>query len=60
VAVGVALTVFAGPLFAFAERSATSLMDRSDYIEAVTGSAQDVPAHHGGSGSGSGSAGEGH
>lgn len=48
VSVGVALTVFAGPLFDFAERSARSLMDHQDYIEAVMGSADEIPELRGG------------
>lgn len=35
VAVGVALTVFAGPLYGFADRAADQLADRSSYIHAV-------------------------
>ena len=35
VAVGLALTVFAGPLLDISERAAANLMDRSVYIEAV-------------------------
>ncbi|MGW0018960.1 Na+/H+ antiporter subunit D [Rhodococcus sp. NPDC003382] len=37
VAVGLALTVFAGPLLDISERAAANLMDRSVYIEAVLG-----------------------
>ncbi|WP_420753346.1 Na+/H+ antiporter subunit D [Rhodococcus sp. O3] len=37
VAVGLALTVFAGPLLDISERAAVNLMDRSVYIEAVLG-----------------------
>jgi multicomponent Na+:H+ antiporter subunit D len=35
VAVSLALTVFAGPLFAFTERGAANLIDRNVYIDAV-------------------------
>nr|WP_271395343.1 Na+/H+ antiporter subunit D [Neomicrococcus lactis] len=48
VALGVALTVFAGPLFELADRAASNMLDRSPYIEAVMGSADGVPEHHGG------------
>ncbi|WP_291279099.1 Na+/H+ antiporter subunit D [Galactobacter sp.] len=48
VAVGIALTVFAGPLFDFAERSAHSLMNPSDYVETVMDSDDEIPEHHGG------------
>ncbi|MEZ5153172.1 Na+/H+ antiporter subunit D [Rhodococcus zopfii] len=37
VAVGLALTVFAGPLLDISERAAANLLDRSVYIEAVLG-----------------------
>lgn len=40
VAVGVALTIFAGPLFAFSDRSATEIMDHTNYIEAVLGTTE--------------------
>lgn len=53
VAVGVALTVFAGPLFGYADRAADALTHPQQYIEAVLGG-HDVPAHHGGSGSDAG------
>lgn len=35
VAFGLALTVFAGPLYAYAGRAATALQERSPYVEAV-------------------------
>jgi multicomponent Na+:H+ antiporter subunit D len=35
--VGLALTVFAGPIFAFSERAAAEVIDRSQYITAVLG-----------------------
>jgi multicomponent Na+:H+ antiporter subunit D len=35
VAVSLALTVFAGPLFGFTERAAANLVDRAVYIDAV-------------------------
>jgi multicomponent Na+:H+ antiporter subunit D len=35
IAVGLALTVFAGPIFAFSERSAAEVIDRGQYISAV-------------------------
>ncbi|MDG3010021.1 Na+/H+ antiporter subunit D [Rhodococcus sp. D2-41] len=38
VAVGLALTVFAGPMIGYTGRTATDLMDRSIYIDAVLGS----------------------
>ncbi|WP_375141863.1 Na+/H+ antiporter subunit D [Zhihengliuella sp.] len=37
VILGVALTVFAGPLFEFSDRAATSMFERKPYIEAVLG-----------------------
>lgn len=39
VTVGVALTIFAGPLFGLADAAAESMLARSPYIEAVLGSA---------------------
>lgn len=48
VAVGVALTVFAGPLFDLADRTAEHLRDGTDYVEAVMDSGQHIPDHHGG------------
>ena len=41
VVLGVALTVFAGPLFEVADQSAATMLDRSAYIQAVLG--QDAP-----------------
>jgi multicomponent Na+:H+ antiporter subunit D len=35
IAVGLALTVFAGPIFAFSERAAAEVIDRGQYISAV-------------------------
>ncbi|MET0450805.1 MAG: Na+/H+ antiporter subunit D [Mycobacterium sp.] len=35
IAVGLALTVFAGPIFAFSERAAGEVLDRGQYISAV-------------------------
>ncbi|BBZ26498.1 Na+/H+ antiporter subunit D [Mycolicibacterium madagascariense] len=35
IAVGLALTVFAGPIFGYAERAATEVLDRSQYTSAV-------------------------
>ena len=35
VAVGLALTVFAGPLYAYTGRAATALQERTPYIDAV-------------------------
>jgi len=35
IAVGLALTVFAGPIFAFSERAAAEVVDRGQYISAV-------------------------
>ncbi|BBY98824.1 Na+/H+ antiporter subunit D [Mycolicibacterium fallax] len=37
IAVGLALTVFAGPIFGYAERAATQVIDRGEYISAVLG-----------------------
>lgn len=37
VALGVALSVFAGPLFALADQGAKDMMRRTPYIEAVLG-----------------------
>lgn len=37
VAVGLALSVFAGPIIGISDRAATDLRDRSNYIEAVLG-----------------------
>ena len=37
IAVGLALTVFAGPIFAFSERAAAEVVDRGQYISAVLG-----------------------
>jgi multicomponent Na+:H+ antiporter subunit D len=38
VALGVALSVFAGPLFALSDHAAESMLERTPYIEAVLGS----------------------
>jgi multicomponent Na+:H+ antiporter subunit D len=40
---GVALTVFAGPLFRVADQSAVDMLDRSSYIQAVLGENAPVP-----------------
>jgi multicomponent Na+:H+ antiporter subunit D len=37
IAVGLALTVFAGPIFGYAERAANEVMDRGQYVSAVLG-----------------------
>ena len=37
VVLGVALTVFAGPLFQVADQSAAAMLDRTAYIQAVLG-----------------------
>jgi multicomponent Na+:H+ antiporter subunit D len=37
IAVGLALTVAATPIFAYTERSATEVLDRGQYISAVLG-----------------------
>jgi multicomponent Na+:H+ antiporter subunit D len=37
IAVGLALTVFAGPIFSYSERAATEILDRGQYISAVLG-----------------------
>jgi multicomponent Na+:H+ antiporter subunit D len=42
VAVTVALTVLAGPLYGIADRAATDLLDRTPYLTAVFGG-EDVP-----------------
>ncbi|MGB9033818.1 Na+/H+ antiporter subunit D [Arthrobacter sp. UCD-GKA] len=42
VLVGVALTVFAGPLFEFSDQVAGQLLDPNNYIEAVLGTGQGV------------------
>lgn len=44
VVLGVALTVFAGPLFALSDRAARDMLDRTPYIQAVLGEATAVPA----------------
>jgi multicomponent Na+:H+ antiporter subunit D len=44
VALGVALTVFAGPLFGLSDRAAADMLDRSPYIQAVMGEDTVVPA----------------
>jgi multicomponent Na+:H+ antiporter subunit D len=38
VVVGLALTVFAGPIFGYSERAAAEVLDRGQYISAVLGS----------------------
>ena len=38
IAVGLALTVLAGPIFAYSERAADEVLDRGQYISAVLGS----------------------
>jgi multicomponent Na+:H+ antiporter subunit D len=40
---GVALTVFAGPLFRVADQSAQEMLDRTSYIQAVLGEDAPVP-----------------
>jgi multicomponent Na+:H+ antiporter subunit D len=40
IAVGLALTVFAGPIFAFTERAAAEVLDRGQYVSAVLGGDQ--------------------
>jgi multicomponent Na+:H+ antiporter subunit D len=37
IAVGLALTVFAGPIFSYSERAAAEVLDRGQYISAVLG-----------------------
>ena len=39
IAVGLALTVAAGPIFAYSERAAAEILDRGQYIDAVLGGA---------------------
>ena len=34
---GLTLTVLAGPIFAYSDRAATEVLDRSSYISAVLG-----------------------
>ncbi|APF41343.1 Na+/H+ antiporter subunit D [Neomicrococcus aestuarii] len=48
VAIGVALTIFAGPLFAFSDQAAAQMLERAPYIEAVMGGADQVPVEMGG------------
>ena len=43
VLLGVAMTVFAGPLFELSQEAATSMLERTDYIEAVFGSGAGTP-----------------
>ena len=43
VVVGVALTVFAGPLFKVADGSARIMLDRTAYIHSVLGESVQVP-----------------
>jgi multicomponent Na+:H+ antiporter subunit D len=40
IAVGLALTVMAGPIFGYAERAANEVLDRGQYITAVVGGRQ--------------------
>jgi multicomponent Na+:H+ antiporter subunit D len=40
IAVGLALTVLAGPIFAFTERAADEALDRGQYVSAVLGGDQ--------------------
>ncbi|MGG5175007.1 Na+/H+ antiporter subunit D [Pseudarthrobacter sp. J1763] len=47
VAMGVALTVFAGPLFRFSDQAAHEMLDRTPYIHAVLGDHVPVPAKDG-------------
>jgi multicomponent Na+:H+ antiporter subunit D len=37
IAVGLALTVLAGPIFAFSQRAAAEVLDRGQYVSAVLG-----------------------
>ena len=39
IALGLALTVFAGPIFGYAQRAASEIIDRGEYIAAVLGGA---------------------
>lgn len=48
VTVGLALTVFAGPLFQLADQAASQLRERTPYVEAVLGHDHNVPSSHGG------------
>jgi multicomponent Na+:H+ antiporter subunit D len=50
VVLGVALTVFAGPLFGLSDRAARDMLDRAPYIQSVLGSDVQVPAPAGGGG----------
>jgi multicomponent Na+:H+ antiporter subunit D len=40
IAVGLTLTVMAGPIFGYADRAADEVLDRGQYISAVLGSAE--------------------
>jgi multicomponent Na+:H+ antiporter subunit D len=40
IAVGLTLTVLAGPIFSYASRAADEVLDRGQYISAVVGSAE--------------------
>ena len=44
IAVGLTLTVLAGPIFAYSDRAADEVLDRGQYISAVIG-AQAMRAH---------------
>jgi multicomponent Na+:H+ antiporter subunit D len=44
VVLGVALTVFAGPLFGLSDRAARDMLDRTPYIQSVLGSDVPIPA----------------
>jgi multicomponent Na+:H+ antiporter subunit D len=46
VVMGVALTVFAGPLFGLSDRAAQDMLDRAPYIQAVLGEDTVVPPIH--------------
>ncbi|MFC4396853.1 MULTISPECIES: Na+/H+ antiporter subunit D [Micrococcaceae] len=48
VVLGVALTVFAGPLFSLSDRAARDMLDRTPYIHAVLGEGTAVPGAMGG------------
>ena len=37
IAVGLTLTVFAGPIFSYSQRAATEVLDRTQYVSAVLG-----------------------
>ena len=57
VVLGVALTIFAGPLFSLSDRAARDMLDRAPYIQAVLGEGTAVPGAMGGTSAGTGAGG---